>query len=95
MNRFTANPCASSKAVNARTLAARNPGCGVCAIEEVISASGPGLPCEAPCQNPRPGHACSTAIPAKNTPTTASTACPSLGVRQHRPGNAMRTPAAQ
>ena len=41
-NRLTANPCASSKAVNAPTQAARKPGCGVCAISLVMPASVPG-----------------------------------------------------
>ena len=41
-NRLSANPCASSNAVNALTQAARKPGCGVCAMSLVIPASVPG-----------------------------------------------------
>ena len=62
-NRLTANPCASSKAVKALTQADRKPGCGVCAIVLVMPARVPGCPWEIPCQNPRPGQACSTAMP--------------------------------
>ena len=40
--RLTANPCASSKAVNAPTQPARKAGCGVCAISPVMPASVPG-----------------------------------------------------
>ncbi len=43
-------------------------GCEVLAMRLTIEVSEPGWPCSVPCQNPRPGQACSTAIPARNTP---------------------------
>ena len=94
-NRFTANPCASSKVVKALTQADRNPGWGVPAIDWVIPARVPGWPCDAPCQNPRPGQACSTAIPARNSPRPAMVSRPSRRVRQARSGSAIRAPATQ
>jgi len=81
-NRLTANPCTEVNEPNPRTQLARRCGCGVCAIDCTMPVS---VPCPSrglPCQKPRPGHACSTAIPAKNSPMTASTARPSHGARQ-------------
>ena len=89
-NRFTANPCASSKVVKALIQADRNPGCDVPAIDWVIPARVPGWPCDAPCQNPRPGQACSTAIPARNSPRPAMISRPSRRVCQARSGSAIR-----
>ena len=81
-NRLTANPCASSNAAKPDTHADRKPGCGVWAIDCPIAASVPGCPCEIPCQKPRPGQACSTAIPARNKPSPARICRPRRGVRQ-------------
>ena len=77
--RFTANPCASSKAVKALIQADRNPGC------EVRPWTGhagqrAGLAADAPCQNPRPGQACSTAIPTRNSPMPAMVSRPARAV---------------
>ena len=92
-NRFTANPCASSKVVKALTQADRKPGCGVWAIVLVMPARVPGWPCEVPCQNPRPGQACSTAMPSRNSPLPAVISRPSRRVRQARSGSAISAPA--
>ena len=82
----------------------RKCGCGVEAIDWTIAASGPGWPCSVPCQKPRPGQACSTAMPMKKTPSPPSSSRPNRGappgalgqrdqrprhdVEQHRPGRA-------
>ena len=92
-NRFTANPCASSKVVKALTQADRKPGCGVWAIVPVMPASVPGWPWAVPCQNPRPGQACSTAIPIRNAPVPAMISRPGHGLRQARSGSAISAPA--
>jgi len=68
-------------------------GWGVWAIVWTMPARVPGPRPAIPCQNPRPGQACRTAIPARNTPNPASTARPSRGVRQLRSGSATRAPA--
>ena len=92
-NRLTANPCAWSKAVNALTQAARKPGCGVWAMVWVMPARVPGWPWTVPCQNPRPGQACSTAIPSRNSPVPAVVSWPSRREYQARSGSATRAPA--
>ena len=69
-------------------------GCGVADICRTIAASVPGFPCIVPCQKPRPGHAWSSAIPAKNTPVPASSRRPSRGLRQASSGRAISAPAA-
>ena len=88
-NRFTANPCASSKAVKALTQAARNPGWEVRAMVLVMPASVP----DWPCQNPRPGQACRTAMPSRNAPVPAVSSRPSHRERQARSGSAISAPA--
>ena len=59
------------------TMAGRLPGC---------------LPA-VPGQKPRPGHAWSRAMPARNTPVPASTPRPSRRLAQARSGSAMSAPA--
>ena len=46
-----------------------------------------------PDQKPRPGHACSTAIAARNTPAPASSRRPSWPPSQARSGSAISAPA--
>ena len=92
-NRFTANPCAWSNAVKALTQADRKPGWEVWAIDPVMPASVPGWPWAVPCQNPRPGQACSTAIPIRNAPVPAVVSRPSHGLYQARSGSAISAPA--
>ena len=92
-NRFTANPCASSKPVKALTQADSQPGCGVCAMSWVMPARVPGCPWEIPCQKPRPGQACSTAMTIRNKPVPARIACPSRGSCHNRSGSAISAPA--
>ena len=41
-----------------------------------MPASVPGLPPPVPCQKPRPGQACSTAMPMKNSPIPPSSSRP-------------------
>ena len=94
-NRLTANPCASSKPVKALTHPDRKRGCGVCAIDPVMPARVPGCPWEIPCQNPRPGQACSTAMPTRNRPSPARIARPSRGLCHVRSGSAISAPATQ
>ena len=94
-NRFTAKPCAAVNEAKLRTHASRNAGCGVLAIELTMPVSVPCWPCTVPCQKPRPGQACSTAMPMKNNPSTDSTARPSRAECQVRSGSAIRAPAAQ
>ena len=94
-NRLTANPCASSKLVKALTQAARKPGCGVCAMSWVMPARVPGCPWEIPCQNPRPGQACSTAMATRNRPSPERMPCPSRGSCHTRSGSAISPPATQ
>ena len=53
----------------------------------------PGWPPAVPCQKPRPGQACSTAMPMKKIPVPARMSRPVLGVRQARSGSAMSAPA--
>ena len=50
------------------------------------------LPIE-PCQNPRPGHAWSTANPRSNPPVAPRTQRPSLGPDQAESDSATSTPA--
>ena len=92
-NRFTANACAPANVLNALISVDRECGCGVWAIDWAMLASVPGLPCTVPCQKPRPGQACSTAMPAKNAPITARMPRPSRGLRQAVSGKAMSAPA--
>ncbi len=94
-NRFTANPCAWSNAEKLDTQGDRKPGCGVRAIVWIMPARVPGWPWEIPCQNPRPGQACSTAMPARKSPSPARISRPSRGVCHIRSGSAIRTPAAE
>ncbi len=46
-----------------------------------------------PDQKPRPGQACSTPIPTKNTPVPRRTAFPNRGVSHDRSGRATSSPA--
>ena len=93
--RFTAQPWAASKAPKLATQEERKPGWGVCDICCTIPVSVPGLEpwFSRPCQKPRPGHACSTAMPTKNTPITERIARPSRGLVHARSGRAMSNPA--
>ncbi len=91
--RLTANPCASSKVVKALIQADRKPGWDVCAIDEVMPARVPGCPCAVPCQKPRPGHACRTAMPIRSNPRPPRTARPSRRLCQARSGSAISAPA--
>ena len=50
-------------------------------------------PREIPCQNPRPGQACSTAMPIRNSPVPAVISWPSRRLRQARSGSATSAPA--
>ncbi len=78
--------------MKALTQADRNLGCEVWAIVPVMPASVPGWPPAAPCQNPRPGHACSTAIPVRNAPVPAVISRPSHGLDHTRSGSAISAP---
>ena len=73
--RLTAHPWAATKFSKDETHEDRNPGCGVWAIVRTMPVSVP----PRPCQKPRPGHACSTAIPIRNTPLNPSTTRPRRG----------------
>ena len=86
--RFTAQPCAASKAPKLATHDARRLGWGVCDIWCTIAVSVPGLElgCSWPCQKPRPGQACSTAMPTKKRPITERIARPSRGLVQSSVG---------
>ena len=92
---LTANPWASSKLPNANTHPDRNPGWGVSDIDCAIAARAPGCPFEMPCQDPRPGQACSTAIPARNRPRLPRISRPSRGECQALSGSAISRPAAR
>ena len=94
-SRFTAKPCAAVKDAKLLTHPANRAGCGVSAMDLTIPVSVPLPPCSVPCQKPRPGQACSTAMPRKKVPSTARMARPSCGVRQLRSGAAISAPAAQ
>ena len=94
-NRFTANPCAAVNEPKPRTQPARTAGCGVPAIELTMVVRVPGRPCSVPCQKPRPGQACSRAMPRKNAPSPPRIVRPSRGPAQLRSGSAISTPAAQ
>ena len=74
--RLTAHPWAATKFSKDETHEDRNPGCGVWAIVRTMPVSVP----PRPCQKPRPGHACSTAIPIRNTPLNPSTTRPRRAV---------------
>jgi hypothetical protein len=91
--RLTANPCAAVKEPKLATQADRKRGCEVPAIEVTMLVSVPACPRDVPCQNPRPGQACSTAMPTRNNPVPAIISRPSRGVRQARSGSAIRAPA--
>jgi hypothetical protein len=91
-NRFTATACAAASDAKLATERASTEGCDTDAMDEIML---PRLPCRVPCQKPRPGHAWSTATPARNAPIAARTARPACGARQYRSGSAISTPAAQ
>ena len=93
--RLTAKPWAAVKFPKPLTQWANTAGCEVPAIDWTMPVSVPGAPCWVPCQNPRPGQACSTAMPTKNRPMTVRILRPSCGVCQARSGSASRAPAAQ
>ena len=52
-------------------------------------------PSTRPCQKPRPGHACRSAMPRKKTPPRVVTTRPSRGVAYARSGSATRRPPTQ
>ena len=91
--RLTANPCAAAKIPKSFTQDDRKPGWAACAMPCAMLATLPGCLPAVPCQNPRPGQAWSSAIPARNRPVPASTARPSRGPIQARSGSAMSAPA--
>ena len=91
--RLTAKPLPRTTDSNPDTRSYRNRGCEACVIDWIMLVSVPGWPFWLPCQKPRPGQACSTAIPIRNSPKPASTARPSRGVRQLRSGRASSPPA--
>ena len=93
--RLTAKPCPASKFPKPLTRADRKRGCGVLDIDWAIAAMAPGFPCAVPCQKPRPGHACSTAIAATNMPSVARIRRPIVAVRQRSSGSASSRPAAE
>ena len=91
-NRLTANPFVAVKDAKPRTHPAMRVGCGVLAMALTMPVSVPGPPCPVPCQKPRPGQACSAAMPMKNAPATARIVRPIRAVAQLRSGRAIRTP---
>ena len=95
--RLTANPCPAAKVPNAFTSDDRKRGWEVCAMPWTMLARLPGFPPTVPDQNPLPGHAWSSAIPARNRPVPPSTARPSrgpgpgpVGQRDERPGHGVQ-----
>src|SRR5262249_5830538 len=92
--RLTANPSLLANEAKCASSADRTCGCGVPDISRTIPDRVPGLPLTVPRQKPRPGQAWSTAIPAKNTPSPASSSRPNRGPRQARSGSAISAPAA-
>ena len=92
MIRLTANPDRAVSVAKARSHEDRNPGCPLWDMVRAMLVRSPGAR-PPPDQNPRPGQACSTAMPAKNRPVTPSTVRPSRSPRQARPGSAMSAPA--
>ena len=93
--RLTAKPWAAVKLPKPTTQRAKRAGWGVPDIDWTMPVRVPGEPCRLPCQNPRPGQACSTAMPTKNRPMAARILRPSCGVCQARSGRASKAPAAQ
>ena len=91
--RFTAKPLLAANAPNLATSADSACGCGVEAICWTMPARVPGWPWPVPRQNPRPGQACSTAMPMKNSPIPPSSSLPGRAVRQASSGSAMSAPA--
>src|ERR1700722_1520528 len=91
--RFTANPCDPVKLPKPETITSSALGCGVPVIDWIIAVSEPGWPSSLPCQKPRPGHACSSAIPRKNTPLPPRISRPIVGRSQARCGSTRSAPA--
>ena len=92
--RFTAKPLLAANEPNLATRADSACGCGVEDIDWTMPARVPGCPWPVPGQNPRPGQACSTAMPMKNSPippsSSLSQTCGTPGVlrqRDERPGH--------
>ena len=92
-NRFTPQPWPRSNEANEETADERACGCGVLDISAAIADSVPGFDVVPPCQNPRPGQACSTAIPSRKTPAEPVMMRPSRGPNQARSGSAISAPA--
>ena len=95
--RLTANPCPAAKVPNAFTSDDRKRGWEVCAMPWTMLARLPGFPPTVPDQNPLPGHAWSSAIPARNRPVPPRTrpaeprAGPGpVGQRDERPGHGVQ-----
>ena len=80
--RLTANPCPAAKVPNPFTSDDRKRGWEVCAMPWIMLARVPGFPPTVPDQNPLPGHAWMSAIPARNRPVPASITRPSCGLVQ-------------
>ncbi len=91
--RLIANPCAVAKVAKPLTQDDRKPGWEVWAMPCTMLARLPGCRPTVPCQNPRPGQAWSSAIPARNAPVPASMPRPSRRPVQARSGSAMSAPA--
>ena len=92
--RFTANPWDSVKLPKPETITSSACGCEVPAIDWTIAVSEPGWPSSLPCQKPRPGQACSSAMPRKKTPLPPRISRPiagrsqlALGQQQQRAGH--------
>ncbi len=91
--KFTANPFDSVKRPKLETITSSACGCDVVAIDWTIAASEPGPPSSLPCQKPRPGQACSSAMPRKNAPPPPRTSRPIVGRSQVRCGSIRSRPA--
>ena len=102
--RLTAKPWSRTTELKPDTRLDRKCGCDVPAIVWVMPVRVPGWLPTWPCQKPRPGQACSTAMPIRNSPNPASSSPAQFrrlpapvrqheqrardGVDQHRPGGA-------
>ena len=94
--RLTPHPWAASNRPNPLTADANGPGWGVWAMSRTMAVSVPVLvPRTEPCQEPRPGHACKTAMPIRNRPVPRRISRPNLGLDQVLSGRATRAPATQ
>jgi hypothetical protein len=91
--RFTAKPLLATNEPKLESNAERKCGWEVEAIDCTMLVREAGRPWTVPCQKPRPGQACRTAMPMKKSPRPASSSRPSRGLRQVPSGSAMSAPA--